>query len=292
MTPEPRLSRDEQREAAREKARQLREANKRKEKARKLTLKLSLGAGLLAIVVGVVWVFVAGANQENNGENPLTGTPANMTFDNGIKIGSGLQAYTKTNTPEPTASPSPGSVVPNIIMYIDYQCPVCGIFESANSAQIRSWVDSGAATVEVHPISFLDGASQNNYSSRAANAALCVANYSPDQFWDFSSALFANQPEEQTAGPQNKELAATAESVGVKSLEAITSCINNKSFGSWLKDTTTTALTNEIPGTDQKLGGTPTVIVNGQFYTWDSDGAKLANPARFAQWVQQASVTQ
>ena len=288
MTPEERLTRSEQRDAAREKARQLRESNKRKEKARKLTLKLSLGAGLLAIVVGVAWVFIAGSSQENNGDNPLTGTPANMIFDNGIKIGAGLQPFTKTSTPTPTAQPTPGTVVPNIVMYIDYQCPVCGAFEQANSAQIRSWAESGAATVEVHPISFLDGASTNKYSSRAANAALCVANYAPEKFWDFSAALFTNQPAEQTAGPDNAALYQTATSVGVPVKKSIENCINNNSFASWMKDSTTQALTDTIPGTNAKLKGTPTVIVNGQIYAWNT-GEELISAARFAQFVQQSA---
>lgn len=285
MTPEPRLTRSEQREAAREKARQLREANKRRTKTRKaftISAVIAVSAGLIGFGA---YAIVAGLQRQE--QIPNGGTPANMSFNDGIKVGAGLKAFTDsfTPTPDPAASIDPASV-PNIVLYVDYQCPVCQAFEVANASQIRSWVDSGAATVEVHPISFLDGASANQYSSRAANAAICVANYAPDNFFDFSSYLFDNQPAEQTAGPKNAELFAATQAVGASD-PALESCINDKYFGSWLDKATTTAMTENIPGSDLPVKGTPTVLVNGVKYEWTT-GEELTSPARFAQFVQQA----
>lgn len=285
MTPEPRLTRSEQRDAAREKARQLREANKRKNKTKKLITVSSIIA-VAGLIIGFgAYAIVSGVQKQN--DIPNGGAPANMKFDNGIKIGAGLKAFTDefTPTPDPAASIDPAAV-PNIVMYIDYQCPVCQAFEVANASQIRSWVDAGAATVEIHPISFLDGASANEYSSRAANAALCVANYDPDKFFDFNSYLFDNQPAEQSAGPKNAELADAATAVGATAPEVAT-CINDKYFGSWLDKATTTAMTENIPGSDLPVKGTPTVLVNGVKYDWTT-GEELVSAPRFAQFVQQA----
>ena len=289
MGPNPsRQTRSEQREATREKARALREANARKERTKSVTLRVSLVVGILAAVSLIVVAIVSGINQQA----ATQAGPANMLYDNGIKIGADLQAYTKTQTPapKPAASSATGASVPNIVIYLDYQCPICQTFEQGNAAQLRQWVKSGVATIEFHPMSFLDGrGSPNTYSSRAANAALCVANYSPDQFFDFSSLLFAHQPAEGTPGPENPVLIQRTTQVGVQNAGKIADCINNKTFGKWMENTTNTVLGSgyTVKGTDIKVTGTPTIVVNGKQYAWTTQ-PELVSPARFAAWFQQA----
>jgi protein-disulfide isomerase len=285
---EPRATRSEQREATREKARQLREANARKERSKSLVLKLSVVVGVLAAAAIVVVTILSGVNQNN----AVAGGPANMIYNSGIKIGTNLEAYTKTQTPEPnpSAAASTNGQVPNIQIYIDYQCPICGMFESGNTEQLRSWVKTGAATVEIHPISFLDGrGSPNTYSSRSANAAVCVANYSPNSFFDYNAALFANQPAEGTPGPENDALVARANTIGVQNASKVADCINNNTYKKWISDTTDKVLdpSYSVQGSSIKVTGTPTIVVNGKQYTWSTE-ADLTSPARFAQWVQQA----
>jgi protein-disulfide isomerase len=281
MTPN-KPTRSEQREAARAKAREMREQHKKGEQRKKLFLRLGIVAAILGSVAIVTSVVVSGANK-------VELTPANFSFNDGVKIGANLEAYTKTSTPTPSATPSSGSAeVPNIIMYVDYQCPICQAFEVPNSSQIESWVSSGAATLEVHPVSFLDGQSLNSYSSRAANAAICVAEEAPNSFFKFHQILFENQPAEGTAGPDNAQLIDWAVEAGAADSDVIAECINNKSYDSWLTASTTRILNEVVPGTDITMGGTPTIIVNGQQYTW-ATGEELVSPARFAQFLQAAT---
>lgn len=277
MTPnQNRPTRSEQREQARAKARELREQHKKNEKRKRNILFAGGGTAIIAAIAIVSMVVVQGANQ-------VQLTPKNMSFNDGIKIGLEAKAFTETQTPAPDAE------VPNIVMYVDYQCPICRDFENPNASQIESWVKSGSVTLEIHPVSFLDSrASLNQYSSRAGNAAICVAEYSPNSFLAYNNLLFANQPEEGTAGPDNAELADRAKEAGVSNLEQITSCINNKSFGSWVESATTRILNEMVPGTEIKMGGTPTIIVNGKQYVF-ATAEELASPARFAQFVQEAS---
>jgi protein-disulfide isomerase len=138
----------------------------------------------------------------------------------------------------------------------------------------------------MHPISFLDGrGSPNAFSSRAANASLCVADYSPDSFFSYNTRLFQAQPAEGASGPENAELIAFAEEVGSTNIEQVSNCINTKMFGSFVKDATEKALSEPIPGTDLRVTGTPAIFVNGEQYTWET-GDELASPARFAQFIQ------
>jgi len=283
---EARQSRSEQREATREKARALREANARKERTKSVTLRVSLVVGILAAVSLIAVAIVGGINQQA----VTQAGPANLLYDNGIKIGADLQAFTKTQTPAPTPAPSAGKAVPNIVMYLDYQCPICQSFEQGNADQLRQWVKAGVATVEYHPISFLDGrGSPNTYSSRAGNAALCVANYSPNQFFDFSALLYAHQPAEGTPGPENPALIQRTTESKVENAAKIADCINNKTYGKWLENTTNTVLGAKytIKGTSIAVTGTPTIVVNGKQYAWTTE-AELTSPARFAAWFQQA----
>jgi protein-disulfide isomerase len=274
-------TRSEQRDAARAKAREMREQHKKGEKRKRVAIQASIGAVVLGIVAIIGFAIVSGGDK-------VVAQPTNMIFNDGIKIGANLEAFTSSSTPVPTTSPAPAEV-PNIVVYIDYQCPICQAFEVPNKSQIESWVSSGAATLELHPISFLDGrGSPNEYSSRAANATVCVAEHSPAQVFKFNSVLFENQPEEGTAGPDNKELIARTVEVGVTNADKIASCISSKSFGTWVADATDRALGQKIPGTDFQVDGTPFILVNGKQYTWET-GEDLVSPARFAQFVQSVS---
>ena len=278
----PRPTRDQQREAAREKAKMLREQNQKKEKRSKLALQLGVAAAALAIVGGVggaIWFEAA-----NRAEAPVVeATPANLSAEGGIKIGVGLQAFTEDKTPTPEA----GGAVPEIIIYVDYQCPICQAFDVPNSAQLRSWVDTGAATVEIRPISFLDRASLNEYSSRAANAAACVANFAPDSYFDLHQILMEEQPAEGTEGHDDNALFAFAEEAGAGSQE-VKGCIQNKSFNDWVEQNTEHVLTTPAGDVNLQVSGTPTIVVNGKQYTWET-GDELVSAERFAQFVQTAS---
>jgi protein-disulfide isomerase len=152
---------------------------------------------------------------------------------------------------------------------------------------LRSWVDTGAATIEIHPISFLDKASLNEYSSRAANAAACVANYEPDAYFDYHALLMEKQPAEGTEGPTDAQLIEFAAQVGVSG-EEFEACVTEKSFGDWVANTTQEVLTQPIPETEIQVTGTPTILVNGKQYTWTT-AEELMSPDRFAAFVQAAS---
>jgi protein-disulfide isomerase len=277
-----RLSKNQRREAAREKAKQLREQQRKKEVRNRIVLISSLAVVLVAIVVGITLVITSTIRPAGPG-------PENMASD-GIVIGPDFVA---TSTPALAAGESPvatvtdpASGVVDIRMYVDYLCPFCGQFEATNNEQIGEWLQSGAATVEIHPISVLDRASLGTkYSTRAANAAACVANYSPDQFWDFSGLLFENQPEENSEGLDNAALKDLATQAAVSDQGSIDSCIDDTQFRGWVADSTSRALEGPLPGTEEpNVKGTPTVLVNGQKYS-----GSLDDPDAFSAFVVQVA---
>ena len=270
----PRPTRSEQREAARAKAKAMREQQKKGDKRNRILIQIGIVTSVLVASGAIAFTVFSASTQSQ-------AVPVNASFNDGVKVGSGLKVYTPEFTP-PMTQTNPVEIV----IYIDYQCPICAIFELPNSEQLENWVSTGAATMEIHPLSFLDGrGSPNAFSSRAANASLCVADYSPDNFFAYNTRLFQSQPAEGASGPENSELIAFAQEVGVTNTEEVSNCINTKMFGSFIKDATERALSEPIPGTQQSVTGTPAIFVNGQQYTW-ATADELASPARFAQFVQ------
>ncbi|TYL54435.1 DsbA family protein [Agromyces mariniharenae] len=285
---QPRQTRNERREAAREKARILREQQKKRERRNRALLITGV-----TVVVALIAAVIIGIVVQNT--KPAGPGPQNMASD-GIVLTAGEDgSIVAVETPALDAGEAPTPTVPdesgevaNIVMYIDYLCPFCGQFEATNSDSIRTMVESGAATLEVHPIAILTNKSAGTqYSLRAANAAACVADSSPDSFFDFNAILFENQPEEGTSGLTNDELKTLADEAGVSSLSTIEQCIDDQQFKSWVQDATNRALTEPIPNTDPELPsvtGTPTVLVNGQQY-----GGSLEDPQEFQAFVLQAT---
>lgn len=260
------LTRDQQREAARAKARAMREAQKKNEGRKKLLVILGSVIAGLGVIAGGIFIAVSQPAPVQPGENPST------AFTNG-----GF-TITKDLTLAKSAADIDKSV-PTIIIYEDLQCPACKAFELPNMPQIKELVKAGKYNLELHPIGMLDGYSPNEYASRAASALVCVAEGAPQAFLDYNSALYANQPEENTVGPDNKALASLASSVGVSDADTL-DCINNANWATWTKNQVP-EYKGTVPGTDIKFSGTPTVIVNGQQYQ-----GNLNNAAMFLQWLQ------
>jgi protein-disulfide isomerase len=256
------LTKNERRAQAREQARRMQEERRKKERLKKGLTIGGIVVAALAIVVLVAVVIV-------NSIRPAGPGPENMA-SNGIVIGQGFEAERTAATPpegEPTPT-EPRDDQIQIQIYQDYMCPACGAFDEANRATLEQLLETGAATVEVHPISILDRTSLGTkYSTRSASAAACVAQHAPDSFWAFNTAMFDNRPEEGTPGLTNDEIVDVAESAGIDTSGELGACITEGRFMSWVEDATVRAGTQPLPGTDGEVADrTPTVIVNGQRY--------------------------
>jgi len=277
-----RLSKNEKRLAAREKARVLREEQQKKDRRTRLILQGSIVLGLVAIVAIVALVLV-------NSVGPSGPGPKNMASD-GIQLNQGAIA-TETAALKAGEDPKPNTQVAgtlDIQMYVDYLCPYCGQFEATNGDYITGLLANGKTTVEIHPLAVLDRLSQGTkYSTRATNAAACVANYSPNQFYDFHNLLFANQPAENSTGLTDDQLVDLTTQAAVENPDKIATCIKNQEFKKWVSDSTTRALNGPIPNSDvDKVTGTPTIIVNGKKYP-----GSISDLASFQAFVIEAAGT-
>ncbi|MFE1664151.1 DsbA family protein [Microbacterium sp. P02] len=286
----------DRRDAVREKAQQL----QAKQSRARLLGRASLIIGVVAVVavaaVVVSWAFSSASSQpvlqpvSGSGDGFAVTSVAGVT----TSVGGGAPAAGETPTPTPTpaaaeataeATPAPTATrgMVDIRVYVDYLSVGSKEFQAANVQQLAKWVGQDAATLTYYPVAMLSAKSNGTkYSLRAASAAACVATHAPDTFFAYNNALLAGQPDVDSDGPTDQDLATLAIASGISSDKAkdVQKCIEDEAYAVWARNATDRAL-DGLPDTDDiSLTGTPTVLVNGTPYV----GA-LNDPKEFAQFV-------
>jgi len=270
---ESRPTKNQKRQEARDKARALREQQTKKSKRNKVLIQASLAVGVVGVIALVTVLIVTSLRPPGPG-------PANMQSD-GIKVGQGLIAErTPALLPDELPVPSEANAdgVPAINIFVDYTCPACAQFEAVYGELLRTWADSGTATVETHILSFRDAQTAGTrYATRAGNSAACVAEFSPDSFFTFHDLLLRSQPVPPASYElTNDQLGQLAEVAQVENLEQIQACIDEETFSNWVSQATARAMsTGPLPVQNSEIPlvvGTPTVLVNGKQYQPDVHG--------------------
>ncbi|MFM6974169.1 MAG: DsbA family protein [Agromyces sp.] len=281
---QPRATKTQKREEAREKARAMRETQAKRDKRKRLIWQASTIVGVLAIVIAVFF----GYQSWQKGQLSASVGPANMVSDGLLLNAQGpvLTAAIPAGGEPVATTVDPSSNAVNITMYFDYLCPYCGQFEATNGEYLKQLVANGA-NLELHPIAILTSNSAGTrYSERAANAFACVANTDPNAAFAFHALLYANQPAEGSTGLSDSQLKDFVKQAGANDTATIDSCIDDQQFKNWVQSATQRALSQPIPNTEKQMSvkGTPTVIVNGQQYT-----GSLTDVNEFKAFVLQAS---
>jgi protein-disulfide isomerase/uncharacterized membrane protein YphA (DoxX/SURF4 family) len=149
-------------------------------------------------------------------------------------------------------------------IYEDFGCPVCEQFEQQTHTKLEQQVRANLAQVRYHPIAILDASSPNQYSSRAANAALCASNISRDMFVAYHDILFGKdasgkqvQPTEGTPGPSTTKLIGFGKQAGMTTAQLTTfsDCVTSSQYKPLVE-----ALTENA--SKRGVSGTPTIFVN------------------------------
>ncbi|MDR7186940.1 MULTISPECIES: thioredoxin domain-containing protein [Microbacterium] len=279
----------ERRDAVREKAQQVKARQSRARLIRRTSLVAVALAFVAVIAVVVTWTVSSSASKPTM--SPASGVDGGFVVTDVTGAGvaddssaGGLVEGEASTTPEteptPTSTPTDAPAV-DIRVYVDYLSTGSREFQLANMKQLSQWIDDGAATLTYYPVAMLTAKSNGTkYSLRAAGAAACVAQHSPDYFFAFNDALLRQQPEVDSDGLSDDELATLAQATGLDGGKVVRACIEDQSYASWAKAATEQAL-KELPGTDGvALTGTPMVLVNGTQYV-----GKLDDPKEFAQFV-------
>jgi protein-disulfide isomerase len=232
---------------ASERAAAIRAEHERKERRSRALVVAASVVGVLLVVIAIAWGLSRGGTGEGQTSNP----PDNAVEEFALAMGDNDAPVTVT-------------------VYEDMMCPYCGLFEAASSERLKEYAESGDVQVRYHVVSFLDSASEDRYSTRAANALGVVLDTAgPEVAVEFHDALFAAQPAEGGPGLSDEQMIDMAVEAGADEA-AITGPIADLKFEPWVEDATDAW---------SKAGftGTPTVTVDGEKVDFTSAEDLLAN---------------
>ena len=208
---------------------------------------LAIQIGLTSIVV-IFAVALVGYIVLSNEKKPSSGESKSIRVTSSKLV-------TKEGTSDPKAVLS---------LYEDFLCPACGNFERQFGPTVSNLIDSGAVAADYYMVSILDRQG-DGYSSRASNAAYCVADESTEAFRRFHAALYAQQPEEGVGPfPDNSRLTEVARQAGVAG--KVPECISSGRYTEMAKGLA--KATN--------VQSTPTIRINGEDYSPTTPDALVA----------------
>ncbi len=200
-----------------------------RERARKRRMWVSIGAVAVLVIAG----FTGWAVYESQRSNSYVAPAHSSSGDDGLVVGSGAKT---------------------VEVYLDFICPHCKEFEDSSGDAINQLVSDGKIKLVYHPLGFLDSSSTTQYSTRAAAAAGCASDAGKLQ--DYVKVMYANQPEEGSAGLTDDKIIQLASSAGITGSD-FASCVRDGKYKPWVEHVTNKA-------TDRGVNATPTVYVGGK----------------------------
>ena len=222
------------------------------EQRRRRTVVGAVVATVLVVVAIVVVVVVQTAR---------TSTSADAAVPAGTAAGTSETAFAVGADDAPVT----------VDLYEDYQCPNCKAFEDAAGSTLEDLVTAGTVRVVYHGMAFLDSSQNDDYSTRALNAAAVVASTAGTTALEtFHDLLYANQPDEETgSGLTDDQLITYAGQAGASG-EEVEADIRDLVYGDWTEQATDQASKDGVTGT-------PTVFVDGtQLDDLSADGVTAA----------------
>lgn len=208
----------------------------KKDKQRRTLIQVAVAVVLIALVA--VIGFNIASKDDDTTATPVAAAvaPSSVTADGAIRVGA-----------------ADAKVVVTAVE--DFQCPACKQFESISGDTLTDLVADGTIAVDYKPIAILDRMSSTQYSTRAANASICVADSNKDVWPAWHKAMFEQQPAEGGDGLTDDQLVAIAAAAGADSPD-VASCITAGTHTDYVTDATKSVIAGGVTGT-------PTVSVNG-----------------------------
>ena len=253
------------REAAREKAAVLQQAAAKRKRNSRIIKWLIAIVAVGAVVGLIVSAVVNNGRKEEEKAQEVAELELN-TPELASAIGS--FAVDKDGKAIPLAE-ADGSL-PRIEFILDPHCGGCHLVEKGVNGTMKSMMEDGEAQFFFTPVSFMNRASSDDYSARAASTLVEVAETDPEHFFDYIGALYENFPAEGPGYPSKgvsyDDLGRVAKSAGV-SEEAIER-FDEQRFRLWaLQNTDVVEARTEIFPDGLS---TPTVLMGGELV--ESDG--------------------
>ena len=171
---------------------------------------------------------------------------------------------------------------PTVAIYMDFLCPGCGNLHRQLDEDLQKMVDAGQINLDLHFMAFMDKWSTDDYSSRAANAAIYLAEHDsdPSHLITFLEKMYAEdfQPEESSNYKSVSDDQIKEQMIASGVSEDVADKAFGRDYQDWLDAIDTyTPKRSELwntSGTYKDSMTTPTVTINGKF--WDMNQLSTA----------------
>lgn len=260
--PKEKLTHKQQLAERRTKSAMLLEQRKKEDKRRKIALWAAISVGIIIVVGLFTFILLNGSQKaEASQDSPAALSTNGVIMTSKTEVAKGTPYNLESGKPAKSETLMKDSAVPNVEIFLDYDCPHCKEFEDSSASYLDSLLEEGKATVEYKPIVVIG----SNLSISGGNAAACVAEYAPARFNDAHNALFSKTGEQSVSVTKTiKDLKIEGETG-----KQVEECVSTKHFSKWLTKASEHALTLKDAKGEQLVTGTPTILVDGVKYPFD-----------------------
>ena len=220
-------TKEERRQERRQRAAEMRKQAKKKARRDKI-VKVSALVSVIAVLVGLVGYIAITAHNKKDSDGWTQAatqlTPKNFDEHGAFQVKSENLKSSATRVDD----------------FFDPLCPGCGAVHRASGDRMKELVKSGDIDLRLSPVSFLDEASTDKYSTRAINAFVTVAENSPEHALNFLTALYRKdfQPQEGVQNYGQKPVtdqALVEAAVGAGVPADVAKTISEHRYADWIK---------------------------------------------------------
>ncbi|HEY7858211.1 MAG TPA: thioredoxin domain-containing protein [Candidatus Nanopelagicales bacterium] len=188
---------------------------------------------LVALIFGGVWY-----SKKGNAPTAAPTADANATLPTGVD---------KTTYGVPYGNAP--TTVPQLQLWEDFQCPICGELEKANGTGITGLADAGKIRLLWRPTTFIDDNQNNQSSQQAAQAWGCAIDAGKAK--EYHSTVFANQPATEGTGWTQAQLLDFGTKAGITgaAYDTFKSCVDANTYASWVANSRQAFDQTAVPGT-------------------------------------------
>lgn len=222
-------TKEERRQERRQRAAEMRKQAKKKARRDKI-VRVSALVSVIAVLIGLTGYIAVTAHNKKDSEGWTQAstqlTPKNFDEHGAFQVKSDNLKSSATRVDD----------------FFDPLCPGCGAVHRASGDRMKELVKSGDIDLRLSPVSFLDEASTDKYSTRAINAFVTVAENSPEHALEFLSALYRKdfQPQEGTQNYGQKPVtdqALVEAAVGAGVPADVAKTIPEHRYADWINNT-------------------------------------------------------
>lgn len=227
---------------------------------------------LIAVVAvsALIAIAVAGGMAEKRSVEENKGEVAALKL-NVPSLATATGSFAIDNTGKAVPLEKADDSLTRVEFILDLHCGGCRQVETGINDTMKSMMENNEAQFFFTPVSFMNDASNDDYSARAASTLIEVAETDPENFFNYINALYKNFPAEGNQYPRNgvsyDNLGQVAKSAGV-SEEAI-SKFEEQRFRLWVLENTS-VVENRSEIFPQGIS-TPTILLGGKLVQEDKN---------------------